>query len=223
MKKNPVTGTNNPKSARYMFNFEAQNPPVIRQNNGRIPGGSKMGMVPSPQQVEMNAGAKKKRGPKSIKGGAIVLNRGEQVDTNDSVKPMEGAGLFSTIGDIADGVGGLFGLGKQKVAGKRGRKPMTNVLTLAEQAKRLKAHMKGGIEIGQNTEAPLGITDDNKKLMASGLFGDIGSVIDSGASLLGIGKGSKKSMKAGAVDELNQQLDSLEGGIKRIKTLINKL
>ena len=187
MKKEKSTkseiGTQNPKSARYQFNYELRNP-IELIDSARVPGGSKMGIAPDPQQVAMNAG-------KKVKGGAIVLGRDEQVDTDNTPQIMSGAGLFGTIGDVVDGVTGLFGLGKPKQKG--GRKKMTKTLTQAEK-KKIAQMIKAGSLSFTGSEAPMDITADNEQL----------------------------NKQRGGAKEIEDTLKEIEGGIKKLRSMMKK-
>ena len=205
MSRNPITGTNDPKSARYQFNWELPDNNIVRQNNGRIPGGKK------------------------YMGGAKIVSRSETYDTNEALKPMEGAGLFGDIGQAVDGVTSLFGLGKRC----GGRKPKVNKPTKKqmEQMKKQK-RMKGGMIAPLNTEYPL----QEDEMEGAGLFGDIGNAVDSVGSLFGLGKSpypiklsKTKRMRGGMnanmddIQQVKDQMDLLEGGIKNLKKLMKKI
>lgn len=213
MNRNPITGTSDPKSARYQFNWELPDNNTVRQNNGRIPGGKKAS----------------KGGACLIKGGTQVVSRSETYDTNEAIKPMSGAGLFSAIGDAVDGVTGLLGLGKQK----GGRKPKVNKLTKKEMEHLIKISEKqkkirGGMIAPLNTEYPLDGVDT--EIEGAGIFGDIGSAVDSVGSLFGLGKTKgRKTCKGGMnsnmddVQQVKDQMDLLEGGIKNLRKLMSKI
>lgn len=167
--KNRITGTDNPKSARYQFNFELQDPNIERVNDARIPGGRKckkvggtMGIAPQPYQIEIG-------GRKKMKGGSMVATRGEVYDTENATPTMEGAGLFGDIGSLIDGV---VGSGKMRKPEARQR----NIIKLPnpeqEEEDITTAEIKGGMQT----------------IKAGGLFGDIGNGLDAISSIVGLGK-----------------------------------
>lgn len=205
-----ATKKNAVKSARYQFSWEL---PTL----GGKTAPQNQSVAPNPVQVEMNAGKKKK----AVKGGTVVLNRGEMYGTED--EPQVGAGLLGTVGNIADSV---FGLGKpQKKCG--GRKPMTNKPTQAQMKKMLKAGNSSNTSISTSTEFPLGSADAGRKVGA-GILGDVGNVVD---SIFGLGKHKPKpkASRGGAKDNkdlvqnVTEQLKELEGGVKRLKQTLKKI
>lgn len=203
------------KSARYEFNYELPDDQTPRVNLRKIPGGKK-----------------------SMKGGTIITDgRGNLKDTNEAVKKMDGAGIFSSVGDILDNI---IGTGKKPAPkGKKcesktttkGAGILEDLAPLAPLALALgkKKPAPKGKKGGNVTMAPMStnITETQipskggkKILKASGLFSDIGQAIDSVGDAIGLGK---KSMRGGNIGGVKESVAKVEAGMKQLKKLMKKV
>lgn len=194
--KNKLTGTNNPRSARYQFNYELEDNAGPRVNDQRIPGGAKykkggkMGMVPNPQQLKV--------------GGKKIVTRGNTYETYEGTKELsqpeiEGGALFEDLGNLID----------KAVGGKR-RKNISLPNPQEQEDEIIEKKFTG---------------KKNKK-NGAGLFSDIGKVADVAVPLLAMGKEEKKEEKevkgGGLFSDIGQGLDAVSSiigmGKKKVKS-----
>jgi hypothetical protein len=216
--KNYFTGTDNPKSARYQFNYELPDETPPRVNDQRIPGGKKCkggkigisqaSIMPPPAQIKMGGSKMDKK----------VVTRGNTYDLEEATKPLSqpeleggkkkrGGGLFQDIGNLIDGV---VGNGKKKGG-----------LKMPDPEKEKEDIVESTMKMGEG-----------KTIKAGGLFSDIGQGLDTIGSIIGLGKKSvkgpdgdivvggkmTKKKKADMRKAVKAMSKELSGGVKKLLT-----